>query len=61
MLGVVIKDRTRFVFEISNIRTFSRYSIRFEIRKFEAINEYHSNIFLHVLRRKIGSRRYFTF
>jgi len=45
----LIKDGTniRFVFEISNIRTFSRYSIRFEISKFAAIIEHRSNIFFH--------------
>ena len=39
MAAVRVKDGTniRFVFEISNIRTFCRYSSRFEIRKFAAI------------------------
>ena len=56
------KDRTdiRFVFEISNFRMFSRYTIRnSKIRSY--INEYRSNIFLHVLRRKIGPGRSLTF
>ena len=39
MAAARVKDGTNvlFVFEISNIRTFCRYSSRFEIRKFAAI------------------------
>ena len=40
----------RFVLKISNIRTFSWYSIR----KIRYINEYRSNMFRHVVRRKIS-------
>ena len=61
-----IKERNniRFVFEISNIRKFSRYSIRCDIRKFAAIKKTNivrtSNIFRHVFRRKVGAWRSFN-
>ena len=45
-MSIKEQKNIRFVFELSNIRTFFRYSIRCDICKFAAIiNKYRSNIF----------------
>ena len=56
------KKRIGRIFDsYSKFRIFERFpAIRFD-SKFAAINEYRSNVFFHVLRRKIGSGRDFAF
>ena len=49
-----------FLFEILNIQTFSCYSIKYS-KICSYINEYGSNIFLHVLHRKFGPGWSLTF